>query len=277
MRRVLAGSQRSCALCEFLLMRVPAARWCLSSSQQYSLGLLLAPGEGRHLHLLRCTPPNVHRPVLPLCRSLTDLFAADPECAAKGKADRQAGGAGLARSMQFAGARLDDELELKKLQVRAGLPSDTLMWGRLGVHPTLFNGKKVAWLQSGEIAAGRGGGLTALHELVRWCHAAFRQAAALASRLPTVAFLQVFVRIRPSVTAGAPAPRTVTAADAARENCVHATSRHSIAIAPPEGSQAYKSGDRGQTYSFSRVFDRDTPQEEYYEATAAPLVSGAVC
>lgn len=83
---------------------------------------------------------------------------------------------------------------------------------------------------------------------------------------------QVFVRIRPSVTPGAPAPKGASAADLARENCVHATSRHSIAIAPPEGSQAYKSGDRGQTYSFTRVFDRDTPQDEYYEATAAPLV-----
>lgn len=80
------------------------------------------------------------------------------------------------------------------------------------------------------------------------------------------------MRIRPSVTSGAPAPKGASAADLARENCVHATSRHSIAIAPPEGSQAYKSGDRGQTYSYTRVFDRDTPQEEYYESTAAPLV-----
>ena len=72
------------------------------------------------------------------------------------------------------------------------------------------------------------------------------------------------MRIRPSVTAGVPRW------DA--ENCIHATSKHSIAIAPPEGSQAYKSGDRGQTYSFSRVFDEHTAQEEYYGATAAPLV-----
>ncbi|KAL4444957.1 hypothetical protein ABPG77_004007 [Micractinium sp. CCAP 211/92] len=128
--------------------------------------------------------------------SLTDLFATDPECAAKAPERKLAGG--LARSMAFAGAGIDDELELKKLQV--------------------------------------------------------------------------FVRIRPSVTSGAPAPKGASAADLARENCVHATSRHSIAIAPPEGSQAYRSGDRGQTYSFTRVFDRDTPQEEYYECTAAPLV-----
>lgn len=128
--------------------------------------------------------------------SLTDLFAADPECAAKAPEKKLAGG--LARTMAFAGAGIDDDLELKKLQV--------------------------------------------------------------------------FVRIRPSVTPGAPAPKGASAADLARENCVHATSRHSIAIAPPEGSQAYKSGDRGQTYSFTRVFDRDTPQDEYYEATAAPLV-----
>lgn len=75
---------------------------------------------------------------------------------------------------------------------------------------------------------------------------------------------QVFVRIRPSVTAGAPRW------DA--ENCIHATSAHAIAIAPPEGSQAYKSGDRGQSYAFTRVFDAATQQHEYYASTAAPLV-----
>lgn len=72
------------------------------------------------------------------------------------------------------------------------------------------------------------------------------------------------MRIRPSVTAGAPRW------DA--ENCIHATSKHSVAIAPPEGSQAYKAGDRGQTFAFTRVFDAGTPQDEYYAATAAPLV-----
>ncbi len=49
-----------------------------------------------------------------LCRSLTDLFATDPECAAKAPERKLAGG--LARSMAFAGAGIDDELELKKLQ-----------------------------------------------------------------------------------------------------------------------------------------------------------------
>ena len=76
--------------------------------------------------------------------------------------------------------------------------------------------------------------------------------------------LAVFVRIRPSVTEGAPRW------DA--ENCIHASSRASIAIAPPEGSAAYKSGDRGQTYSFTRVYDEHTSQEDYFQGTAAPLV-----
>lgn len=49
-----------------------------------------------------------------LRRSLTDLFATDPECAAKAPERKLAGG--LARSMAFAGAGIDDELELKKLQ-----------------------------------------------------------------------------------------------------------------------------------------------------------------
>jgi hypothetical protein len=88
--------------------------------------------------------------------------------------------------------------------------------------------------------------------------------------------LQVFVRIRPSVTAGAPhpgaPPQQAKGPRWEPENCVHATSKYSIAIAPPEGSQAYKSGDRGQTYSFSRVFECATSQAEYYEHTAAPLV-----
>jgi hypothetical protein len=90
--------------------------------------------------------------------------------------------------------------------------------------------------------------------------------------------LQVFVRIRPSVTAGAPHPAAAPQqpgqgkAGWQLENCVHATSKCAIAIAPPEASQAYKSGDRGQTYSFSRVFDCDTSQLEYYEQTAGPLV-----
>eukprot|EP00887_Chlorella_sp_A99_P004608 scaffold4.g4608.t1 len=121
--------------------------------------------------------------------NLGDIFAKDPELA------RQGGGAAakVPRSLQFAGSRLDDELDLRRLQV--------------------------------------------------------------------------FVRIRPSVTAGAPRP-----AGGALEDCVHAASAHSIAIAPPERSQAYRAGDRGQTYSFTRVFDASTGQTEYYEATAAPLV-----
>ena len=77
----------------------------------------------------------------------------------------------------------------------------------------------------------------------------------------------MFVRIRPTVTAGTPRWDADT--------CVHATSRYSIAIAPPEGSQAYKSGDRGQAYSFTRVFDSDTAQADYFEGTAAPLVRAA--
>ncbi|KAI3438404.1 hypothetical protein D9Q98_000836 [Chlorella vulgaris] len=131
--------------------------------------------------------------------SLTNLFAQDPECAAKHRERAQP-----ARSMQFAGSQLDHELELRKLQV--------------------------------------------------------------------------FVRIRPSVTAGAPHPAAAPQqpgqgkAGWQLENCVHATSKCAIAIAPPEASQAYKSGDRGQTYSFSRVFDCDTSQLEYYEQTAGPLV-----
>ena len=75
---------------------------------------------------------------------------------------------------------------------------------------------------------------------------------------------QVFVRIRPSVTDNA--PRWTS------EDCIHASSKHGLAIAAPEGSLAYRSGDRGQTFTFSEVFDAATSQEAYFAATAAPLV-----
>lgn len=144
-------------------------------------------------HCMVTRPPLIAPHPFCRCRSLTDLFAGDPDCAAKGR-ERAA----LSRSHLFAGSQLDHELDLRKLQV--------------------------------------------------------------------------FVRIRPSVTAGDPHAKGQPRWEP--ENCVHATSKHSIAIAPPEGSQAYKSGDRGQTYSFSRVFERATGQAEYYEHTAAPLVRG---
>ena len=78
--------------------------------------------------------------------------------------------------------------------------------------------------------------------------------------------LQVFVRIRPSNTEGAPTLLSTGSV------CVHAASRHALAIAPPETSQAYKAGDRGQTYAFTRVFEASTSQEEYYQSSARPLI-----
>ncbi|RMZ55937.1 hypothetical protein APUTEX25_004361 [Auxenochlorella protothecoides] len=76
--------------------------------------------------------------------------------------------------------------------------------------------------------------------------------------------LAVCVRIRPPITAGAPRWDS--------ENCIHATSRHGLAIAPPPGSAAYAAGDRGQTYAFSAVFDEHTSQADYYAATTDALV-----
>ena len=80
--------------------------------------------------------------------------------------------------------------------------------------------------------------------------------------------LQVFVRVRPTVVTAT----TTTITTQQEEECIHASARHTLAIAPPPGSQAYKSGDRGQTFTFSQVFDAATTQEEYYRATAGPLV-----
>lgn len=34
----------------------------------------------------------------------------------------------------------------------------------------------------------------------------------------------------------------------------------------------YKNGDRGQSYSFSRVFGEDTTQEQFFQASAQPMV-----
>ncbi len=186
-------------------------------------------------------------PLLLACaasRSLTELFAGDPEC---GKPKQNPGQAGLARTHTFAGAGLDDELELKKLQVgqgwACGVPS---LHCAIACLPAIIKAEPTTaatWNPEEQVPV----------ELL------------LPLPLPSLSpFRQVFVRIRPGVTAGAPRW------DA--ENCIHATSKYSIAIAPPEGSQAYKSGDRGQTYSFTRVFDEHTAQTEYYEATAAPLV-----
>lgn len=76
--------------------------------------------------------------------------------------------------------------------------------------------------------------------------------------------LQVVLRIRP------PVQRMPCWS---KDNCIHAESAYTVAIAPPETSQGYKNGDRGQTYNFSRVFKEDTSQEAYFQATAAPLVS----
>lgn len=125
------------------------------------------------------------------CRNLANLFANEPACNAKPESTAQ-----LSRAMAFAGARIDDEFEMKKLQV--------------------------------------------------------------------------FVRIRPTTTdnAAVAAPPVWDAA-----NCIHASSQHTLAIAPPEGSMSYKSGDRGQTFVFSQVFEAATTQEEYFSGTAAPLVT----
>ena len=77
-------------------------------------------------------------------------------------------------------------------------------------------------------------------------------------------YLQVVMRIRPPLQHGMPSW--------SKENCIHAVSGSTVAIAPPESSQGYKNGDRGQTYNFTRVFNEHTGQEQYFQSTAAPLV-----
>ena len=50
---------------------------------------------------------------LALRRNLADLFSADPDCSVK----PDAAAAKPSRAMAFAGSKLDDELDMKKLQV----------------------------------------------------------------------------------------------------------------------------------------------------------------
>lgn len=105
---------------------VAGRRWPADSTALCYLSILL--GCEMREGCAACSPPcsrcprtaTSHPPCLhaACCRSLADLFAGDPECAAaagKGKGDK--GRAGLARTHAFAGAGLDDELELRKLQV----------------------------------------------------------------------------------------------------------------------------------------------------------------
>ena len=89
--------------------------------------------------------------------------------------------------------------------------------------------------------------------------------------------LQVFVRVRPTVTENAAVSATGNENAAAGHwdaaNCIHASAKHTLAIVPPERSLAYKNGDRGQTFTFSQVFEAATSQEGYFASTAAPLVA----
>ena len=58
--------------------------------------------------------------------------------------------------------------------------------------------------------------------------------------------------------------------------CIHAVGACSISISAPEGSQAYKTGERGGMYSFSRVSGPTTTQANFFEGTTAPLVRAMV-
>ena len=74
-------------------------------------------------------------------------------------------------------------------------------------------------------------------------------------------------------TAAAAAAAVVAATGA---ECIHAVGACSISISAPEGSQAYKTGERGGMYSFSRVSGPRTEQGNFFEGTAAPLVRAMV-
>ncbi|KAK3246715.1 hypothetical protein CYMTET_43762 [Cymbomonas tetramitiformis] len=79
--------------------------------------------------------------------------------------------------------------------------------------------------------------------------------------------MQVACRIRPALTSTKSSTESVDAIE-----CLHAISSSTIVIAAPEGSLGYKNGERGSSYSFSRVFAPQTEQEEFFQDTAAPLV-----
>ena len=80
--------------------------------------------------------------------------------------------------------------------------------------------------------------------------------------------IQVVVRIRPLLSE----KQGEEASTSSDKACIHACSNNSLITVPPEESNAYKSGERSQTFNFTKVMDANTSQEYYFESTAAPLV-----
>jgi hypothetical protein len=169
---------------------------------------------------------------LKACRKLTDLFASDPECT-KSKVPK------VPRGREFAGGQVDDDFEMKRLQVKSKPICRPALTNSLPSSPTISS-------------------LPAF-QLLRAPGACPYDASNGAA--------QVFVRIRPLNVEPGPSGAT-------EGSCLESSSETALTVVPPEGSQAFKSGDRQlHRFSFTRVYDQLTTQQQYFEGTAAPLVS----
>ena len=103
--------------------------------------------------------------------------------------------------------------------------------------------------------------------------------------------LKVLLRVRPTRDRGASAaavgagvagssrfvaaPGALSSSSGA-SSCLRTIGACNVAIVPPEGSQAHKSGDHGGTYAFTRVWGPSTTQANFFEGTAAPLVRAMI-
>ena len=103
--------------------------------------------------------------------------------------------------------------------------------------------------------------------------------------------LKVILRVRPTRDTGASAaavgagvagssrfvaaPGALSSSSGA-SSCLRTIGACNVAIVPPEGSQAHKSGDHGGTYAFTRVWGPSTTQANFFEGTAAPLVRAMI-
>ena len=61
-----------------------------------------------------------------------------------------------------------------------------------------------------------------------------------------------------------------------REPCLHGVGLRSLALVPPEDSNAFKAGESGSQYTFSRVFGSSTTQQQLFHEVCEPVCGRVV-
>ena len=64
--------------------------------------------------------------------------------------------------------------------------------------------------------------------------------------------------------------------DGSRVPCLHGVGLRSLALVPPKESNAFKSGESGSQYSFSRVFGSNTDQNRLFREVCEPVCASVV-